>query len=155
MPHTTKCDIYVSYHPNDLDEVEAFLKGMRHCSLSCWKKKSDSGDQLDEAIRAMTYTNIFLCFFSTDYKKSITCRSELSFAIEQKKRIYFFIFDDANAGDYIKKLNYEPKVEKFTSSSNSLKNWSENHFEIFEQTIEAILKENNLISVKPANIFSN
>lgn len=154
MPNnSTKCDIYVSYHPHQVDEVEAFLKGMRHCSLSCWSKKSESGDQLDQSIKIMTYANIFLCFFSADYKKSIKCRSELSFAIEQKKQIYFFVFDDANLGDYVSKLHYEPKIEKF--KEETLKSWSESHYEAFEHTIEEILKDNNLISIKPHNIFSN
>ena len=154
MPKT-KFDIYVSYHANQIDEVEAFLKGMRHCALSCWTKKSDSGEQLDESIKVMTYSNIFLCFFSTDYKKSIKCRSELSFSIEQKKQIYFFVFDEANVSDYVSKMHYEPKLEKFTNTSCSLKNWTESHYEIFEQKIEDILKENHLISIKAPNIFNN
>ena len=143
-------DIFISFHHNQMDELDAFLRGIRKGSYRCWANNKQSIHGIDICFKAMIDANIFLYFLSKDFAKSIKCRSEISFAIEQRKNVIFFIFDDFDASQYVEKF---PEDTKIFHIDGSIKYWDDHQFENFEKTVEEIFKNHSIPLNNPTDHF--
>lgn len=83
-------DLFISYHPAQLFEVERVCRILRSHSLRVWFDQECMHDRLnsfDESYEAMQNSFVFVCFSSKNYDKSVRCRTEFSIAVEQKMDI--------------------------------------------------------------------
>ncbi|CAF0709619.1 unnamed protein product [Brachionus calyciflorus] len=95
-------DIYLSYHKNQINDVERFYNRFKQSGLRVWYDqlyKYENINLFDDSLAALTHSFLFVCFWSKSYKKSLKCRAEYSTACEQKTKIIAFLIDDLEPSD--------------------------------------------------------
>lgn len=80
-----KYDLYISYHPAQRELVRTFCDQInKNENIRIWCDESCSSSF---NVRALQSSEMFICFPSKEYKKSIKNRIEYSIAIEQDMKI--------------------------------------------------------------------
>lgn len=88
----SKYDCYISYHPAQRLQVEAFCIQVKNDNLKIWYDHNHEND-FNENVRALQSSAMFVCFPSKEYKKNIKNRIEYSIALEQNMKIISLMVD--------------------------------------------------------------
>lgn len=76
-------DVYISYHPAQLKQVEYHVNLMRNAKLKVWfDHGSDTEREFERNMHALKSSKMILCFQSDEYNRSLKNATELSVAVK-------------------------------------------------------------------------
>ena len=118
-----KYDLYISYHPTQIKQVEKVTKSFQNVNLKMWHEH----DMFESDLEALQSSFMFVCFLSKEYKKNINNKIEYSIAKQKEMKIITFM------------LNEEADLDKNSEKDNeiiiNLKHLSQKELGIFAKGI--------------------
>jgi hypothetical protein len=124
--------LFVSYDDFQDEYVKHLLKGLKRQNGLLKVKKYEQNESYDVYLNAIRDCDIFICCLNDDFDRSVRRRAELAFCIEQKKQIYFFVFEKMQNTNFHDCGQF--RFYRFYEQNKHIEDWSNEDFNNLAKT---------------------